>query len=133
MDGIGESMRATFPAAKECATNNALHVCGPPGALYHHVDLKRQQCHYSAFVPTTEEAHLEGVECGQIVPCRALKIVHTGSYDHLGNAWTTAMSYQRYKKIKPLKSQPPFEVYPNAADEIPTEALVTEIFVPVRE
>ena len=133
MDGIGESMQRTLPAAQRFVEENQLEVCGPPGAVYHRVDLKHQQCHYTAIVPTSRGVQIEGAECGQIAPCRALKIIHTGSYDHLGNAWTTAMAYQRYKKIKPLKSQPPFERYPSDPDNTAAEDLVTEIFVPVRD
>jgi effector-binding domain-containing protein len=132
MDEIGDSMRQTMPAAHTCATENQMEIQGPPGALYHNVDLKQQQCHYTAIVQTKSLAEIDGVTTGTIGPCRALKIIHRGNYQHLGNAWSTAMAYQRSKKLKPLKSQCAFELYPNDPGDTPEEDWITEIFVPVR-
>ena len=132
MDEIGDSMGQTLPAAFECATDNQIEMQGPPGALYHQVDLKQQKCHYTAIVQTESAAQINGVKTGTITTCKALKINHTGSYHHLGNAWSTAMAYQRYKKLKPLKSQCAFELYPTDPSETAEEDLITEIFVPLR-
>ena len=77
-----------------------------------------------------QHASFEGL--GSIEPCRALKVIHKGSYNHLGNGWSTAMAHQRYKKLRPLKAQCPFEFYPNDPGTTPEDELVTEIFIPVR-
>jgi effector-binding domain-containing protein len=132
MDEIGDSMGKTMPAVHKCVVENHIETVGPPGSLYHDVDLKRQTFHYTSIVQTKSPTKLGGVETGTIAPCKALKVIHTGSYDHLGNAWSTAMAYQRYKKLKPLKSQCSFEFYSNDPDNTPAEDLITEIFVPIR-
>lgn len=103
---------------------------GQPGAVYRNVDLKKQYCKYTAFVPVNDASGAESA--GSIKPCRALKVVHRGSYRHLGNAWSTAMSYQRYKKLKPLRKQFCFELYPSDPETTPEKEIVTEIYVPIR-
>ncbi len=133
MSEISNSMARTMPAAHQCATDNHIELQGPPGALYHHVDLKRQTCHYTAIVQTRSPVSIAGFKTGSIAPCKALKIIHTGNYRHLGNAWSTAMSYQRYKKLKPLKTQCGFELYPNDPEKTPEEDWLTELFLPVRD
>ena len=132
MDEIGESMKQTLPAAFQCAKDNQLEIAGPPGALYHNVNMKDQRCHYSAFVSIASPTEVSGAGSGTIQPCRALKVVHTGSYHHLGNAWSAVMSYQRHKKLKPSKSQCGFELYPNDPHETPEEDWRTEIYIPLR-
>ena len=132
MDDIGESMGKTLPAALELAQQNDLEMAGAPGAIYHRVDFKNQSCHYTAMIPVTSADKLQEDQKGAISPCRAIKIVHKGSYHHLGNAWSTAMAYQRNQKMKLLKSQAGFERYLNDPSETPESELITEIYVPVR-
>lgn len=132
MNQIGESMSATISAANKIATDHQLSVAGPPGAVYHKFDMKVAACDYTAIVQIDQPTEIEGVTTGSIGPCKALKVVHTGKYEHLGNAWSAAMSCQRYKKLKPLKSQSPFELYLNDPEETPEEELVTEILIPLR-
>ena len=132
MDEIGASMGQTMPAAHKCATDHHVQMQGPPGAVYQKVDLKRGRCHYTAIVQTGSPVQIEGVTTGTIAACKALKVIHTGKYEHLGNAWSAAMTYQRHKKLKPLKSQPGFELYPTDPSVTPESEWVTEIFVPVR-
>ena len=45
---------------------------------------------------------LSGAVHGEIQPCKALKIVHHGSYEHLGNAWSTAHSHTRSTSDTPI-------------------------------
>ena len=132
MEEMGDSMGQTLPAACKIATDNQLEMSGPPGSLYHDVCLKEQKFHYTAIVQTQSAPDIAGAKTGSIEACKALKVLHTGSYQHLGNAWTTAMAYQRYKKLKPLKSQCPMEFYASDPCETPEEEVVTEILVPVR-
>ena len=133
IDDIGASMQTTMPQAFQAATDNQLEMAGPPGALYHEFDPKTNSCHYTTFMQTKTLATVDGFNSGTIESCKALKVIHTGSYDHLGNAWGAAMSMQRHKKMKQSNSQCPFELYLNDPRETPEEELVTEIFIPVQE
>jgi len=131
-DAIGESMGETLPRAYQLAMDSGLEVSGSPGALYREFDMKRGHCKYTSIVPVKDSQSVSGAVAGKTQPCRALKIVHRGSYEHLGNAWSTAMAHQRVKKFKVHKSQCAFEFYLNDPAETPVEELLTEIYVPIR-
>ena len=132
MDEMKDSFGRTMPAVCRLISEHQLETSGPPGAVYHKVDIKSGACHYAAMVQVPEPKSVDGAKPGSIEPCKAIKVVHTGSYDHVGNAWSTAMAHQRYKKIKFHKSQPMFELYLNDPEETAEEDLVTEIYIPVR-
>ena len=129
---IGDSMGETMPALHRIVMENAHEMSGPPGTIYNDFNIKAQTCHYTSFAPTQGRVEIDGATSGTIAPCKALKVIHTGSYDHLGNAWSTGMAYQRYKKLKPLKRQPPFEIYVSDPERTPAQEIVTEIYLPLR-
>ena len=131
-DAIGESMSRTMPRANQLATDSGLEIDGHPGAVYHKFDMKGRRCAYTSIVPVKTPKPVSGAVAGEIQPCQALKIVHRGSYEHLGNAWSTAHAHLRHKKLKPHKTQCGFEFYPNDPEETPVEELLTEIYVPIR-
>ena len=131
-DAIGESMGETMPRAHQLVTDSGLEISGSPGALYHEFDMKGRRCKYTNFMPVRLAKPIAGAVTGEIQPCKALKVVHHGSYGHLGNAWGTAHSHLRYKKLKPHKTQCAFEVYPNDPEEVPVEEILTEVYVPIR-
>jgi len=62
---------------------------------------------------------------------RALRVDHVGSYDHLGNGWSAAHQYARYKKLKQSRVGT-FEVYRNSPDTTAADALITEIYMPLK-
>ena len=125
-------MEKTIPQTACLLEEHGLEADGPPSAIYNKVDLKKKRCCYTTMIPLQSEADVAGAVCGKVPACKALKIVHTGSYQNLGNAWSTLMSYQRSKKLKPLKSQPAFEMYVSDPGETPEEAIRTEIYMPLR-
>jgi len=106
---------------------------GPIISLYNKFDIKKQNCVYTSAVPVKSTTEVEPpLHSGKIEACRALKLTHKGSYEHLGTAWATAMANQRHKKLKLSKVQPCYEVYVSDPDNTPAEELVTEIYLPVR-
>lgn len=97
------------------------------GSIYHKMDIKKQHCEYTSFAPVSQADATDS-----IASCKAIKVVHTGSYPHLGNAWSTANTYQRHKKIKKNKLIPPFELYINDPAKVAGKDLVTEIYLPIQ-
>lgn len=73
----------------------------------------------------------EGMVCHQIAGGKYLKIRHTGSYENIGNAWSGAYQYARYKKIKIAKADA-MEVYLNNPADTPPDQLITDILLPVK-
>jgi len=124
LQSISESMEETF--AKVEALTDGKTTQEIAGSIYHTMNIKSQHCEYTAFAPVNESD-----ATGSIPDCRALKVIHTGSYQHLGNAWSTINNYQRHKKMKKNKRVPPFEFYMNNPQKVAAKDLVTEIYLPV--
>lgn len=131
-DEIGKAMEDTMPRALQLATDGDFEIVGPPGALYHMFDMKKGECKYTNIMPVKSSRPVTGGVTGQIAPCKAIQVNHYGSYEHLGNAWSTAYAHQRYKKHKLHKAQCSFEFYPNDPAETPVEELLTEVYLPIR-
>ena len=70
---------------------------------------------------------------GRIKGSSALKVTHVGHYEHLGNAWSTAMNVARYQKLHTKKEILRIERYLNDPAETHAQELVTEILIPLRK
>ncbi len=138
MQEIGHSMEQTMPAIYRSATENQLKFTDlPAGAIYNNMDLKAQRCTHTAIIPVSEPAKADvtlpdGGSSGTIAAGKAIRVLHTGSYRHLGNAWSAAYAYQRYNKLKLLKHSPPYEIYLNDPQTTDESELRTEIFIPLK-
>ncbi len=131
---ISASMKNTMPRVDSHATEQNLQRTDiPAGSIYNKMNLKNGECVYTSIIPVKQPATSSAeVTHGTINAGKAIKVTHRGSYSHLGNGWATAMAFQRYKKHKPLKSQPPYELYLNDPRHTEEQDLVTEIYIPVR-
>lgn len=93
------------------------------------------QVSYTAAVPVEEipsNLPSEFVQ-GEIPASKIYTLRHIGSYDHLGNAWTTMYMMHRNKEFKPLKNVHPYEMYLNMPGEVPDEKLMTDIVFAIKE
>lgn len=61
----------------------------------------------------------------------AFRIDHTGSYHHVGNAWSTGHKVARHRKLKQSKAGA-FEIYRNDPEETAPADLKTEIYMPLK-
>jgi len=121
---ISESMQQSFTQLENLTEGKTTDDYA--GAIYTNMNLKNQHCQYTVFAPVDDTT-----ASASIKSCRALKVVHTGSYQHLGNAWATANTWQRHKKLKRSKRPHPFELYRNNPEHVAASELVTEIYLPV--
>ena len=95
--------------------------------------MKTHRCDYTAAIPTEVPVAVSAPLVFATQPaCQALKVVHTGPYRHLGNAWSLVMAEAKERKLKVLKSQVPFEIYVNDTSEVGENELITEIYVPIK-
>ncbi len=124
LSSISDSMEAAFTNLTESEGNKFTEEYR--GAIYHDLNIKTQHCKYTVIAPVAETD-----STGSIPACRAVKVVHTGSYQHLGNAWATVNTYQRHNKLKKNRQLAPFELYVNDPSKLPAKDLVTEIYIPV--
>ena len=133
MSDISDSMGAAFPEVFNAVTEAKAQINGMPFSIYNNMDIVKKTCMYTAAIPVAESVVAgHGVQCSDRPACKALKVVHTGPYRHLGNGWSTGMSDMRHAKMKMDKANPPFELYVNDPEDTPEDSLVTEIYMPVR-
>ncbi len=132
LPSLSQSMKEIFPKVMALAEGKSVasedeNIQASCGAIYHKMNIKTQHCEYTAFATVGQTD-----ASGSIPSCRAVKVIHTGSYHHLGNAWSTINSYQRYKKLKLNKQVAPFEFYMNDPENTAPKDLVTELYLPVK-
>jgi len=134
---ISDSMRKTFPEAYNAAVAAGAQPSDAPFAIYHEMDMVNGTFNYTAAVPIGQPADSIPVDasfdCKSTTASTAYKLVHTGPYRHLGNAWAKAYNDIKFLKRKPSKKIAPFEIYRSDPDETPESELVTEIHIPLKE
>lgn len=130
---IGRSMDASFAEAKQQLSQHGLPTDGTMLTVYHTCNLKTQMFDYTSGFALPESAGSVPTELSSwsIPSTRALSVEHIGTYKHLGNAWSAANQFARYKKLKQRKVGT-FEIYKNDPKETDPAELRTEIFLPLK-
>ncbi|MFD1550684.1 hypothetical protein DNU06_06240 [Putridiphycobacter roseus] len=132
MTEMGLDMSKKIPQLKDYIKANNLESNGEIISIYHKWDMKNQTATYTlaAVVKTLPQNTIGHIISGTIPTTKVNKVIHTGDYDHLGNAWTMQMMMQRNKEFKQNKKMDPFEVYKNSPFHTPSEELITEVMFP---
>jgi effector-binding domain-containing protein len=133
MEDVGTSMGDAFYRIRELADTNEVKY-DMAISVYHHFDFIKGDCDYTAAIPIKDDINWgEPYYIGHIPSSKALKIKFTGDYEHIGNAWSAAMSYNRLHKLRENKGVAPYEVYlTNPMDEPDERKWVSEVYVPVK-
>lgn len=135
-DEIGDVMSKDFADLFNLMEQKGLANDVAPYSIYNVFDIFNGDVEYIAAFPVTGHINASDIEApyfiGQLDQQEALKITHTGKYEHLGNAWSTAMNYSRHKKIKMSKAPVGLEFYLNDPMTTPPEELVTEVMLPLK-
>jgi len=106
-------MRRDFDALYDFMLENGLSTdrIPFPFAVYEAFDIPRGTTEYIAAIPLEEDLILpKRWVTGKLPGGRGLKTMHKGAYEHLGNAWTTAMQFARYQKIATAKRPVGYEL-----------------------
>jgi effector-binding domain-containing protein len=131
-DQVGPVMERVFGEVKSQFAKVAPQADREMISVYHPCDMKQGCFDFTCGLNVTEE-EIEGLpdftKC-DLPAGRALHVRHTGSYKHLGNAWSGAYQYARYSKLKPL-NRDAYEVYANDPSVTPESEWLTELYVPV--
>ncbi|MEZ6130043.1 MAG: SRPBCC family protein [Planctomycetaceae bacterium] len=131
-DDVGPAMSEAFAKVNSAFSSAGLSVDGRMLSIYHPCDLKKRQFHFTSGYSVNPDSPLpDGLVHCRLPPGRTLHIRHTGRYENLGNAWSGAHQYARYKKLK-LAHRDAWEVYANSPDDTPLADLVTNIFLPLK-
>lgn len=130
---IGTVMKKDFETLYTFMEENSISMDRVPFSIYNTFDIFKKETSFISCVLLDEEMAIDASWVRGIVENReALKTIHTGSYLHLGNAWTTAISFANIKKIKTSKSPVGYEFYLNNPYDTPEKELITEIYLPLR-
>jgi len=135
LDDIGPSMAAVFTEIMQAVERGELQKPDFNLAFYHSYDMVKRRCSYTAALGYQQApAHQLPDEYAQgtIAEHRALQVTHLGPYRHLGNAWSTAMTWQRSDKLKVNKTVPMYEIYTTMPGEVVDAEIETRIFLPVK-
>ena len=126
-------MSDAFAEAREKLTANNLPIDGRPVSVYHKFNTKKRIFEYTSGLTVDESAGPapEGMSTWTLPACQALRTEHVGSYNHLGNAWSAANQYARYKKLKQSKAGA-FEIYLNDPNVTEPAELRTDVYLPLR-
>lgn len=104
-----------------------------PFTIYETFDLVKDDTSFITAIPVDSGMQVTAPFInGQIYSSEVLMITHKGSYDHLENAWSTAMALSRAKKMKTIKSPVGMEFYLNDHTNTPSAELLTEVVLPLR-
>ncbi len=132
IEDVGEVMKRDYARLFDFIADNAITLEKMPFSIYNSFDIPDNKTAFVSCIPYDGDAPLpEGFIKGELLTQNAIKTIHTGSYKHLGNAWTAATTYARVKKIKTTKALMGIEFYTNDPDNTPEEELTTEIFLPL--
>lgn len=132
LDGIGPSMQETFSLVDSKLGTATSSADTEMISVYHTYDMKNRTVDYtSGYVVTADAPCPSGLVVQELEPGNALAMRHTGAYEHLGNTWSGAHQYARYKKIK-LSKSPGFEIYRNNPSDTARGDLVTDVYVATR-
>lgn len=129
---VGDQVQACFDELMDYLMLNGIETTGPSFVIYNEFSIDSGEMSYICAAPVDPETKPpEGgkVIRGELEAGQAIKVRHTGSYQNLGNAWSTGMSYARYNKIKTQKSPTGIEIYRNNPDDVEPEDLDTEVFL----
>lgn len=133
MSEIGPSMEQAFCDAKAALTRLELPIDGQAISVYHDFNIKSQTLDYTSgfVIPAPPSETPSDVSVWSIGEAKALATEHIGSYAHLGNGWSAANQYARYKKLKQSKVGA-YEVYLNDPSNTAPGELKTDIFLPLK-
>jgi len=130
---IGPSMEQAYAQVKDVWCQYDLPTGGEGISVYHKFDMKAMTFDYTCgfVLPDSFDSIPDELLTWSMPQCKALHVEHTGSYENVGNGWSAAHQYARYKKLKQSKVGT-FELYKNDPDETQSAELLTEIYLPLK-
>ncbi|MEM6986999.1 MAG: GyrI-like domain-containing protein, partial [Pseudomonadota bacterium] len=132
---IPTAMEKHSPAMAALIDAEKLGQAGVPFSDNLHVDMKHDQHRMLIGIPISSTASREIGEykTGVRPAYRCARFDHTGAYEHLGNAWATAMGWMRHHKRKAHKGSVGIELYTSDPAETTRAEIATELYIPLRQ
>ena len=133
MDTMGDTMRQDFDKLFSWINDKPDLTDSIPFSIYHKWDIVKNKVEYTAAlqVKSVPPVLPNGAVTGRVPAVKVNSIIHTGSYKHLGNAWSAQYSMQQAKVFKWKKGVDPFETYLTTFRSTAENEQVTEVQFPV--
>ena len=133
MDQVGAAMEKAVSTAKQKLDEAGVSTDGEMISVYHPCDMKQGRFDFTTgFAVNTAEPPPAGIHHCRLPAGQALHVRHTGSYDNLGNSWSAAYQFVRYKKLKAAGKQDSYEIYRNDPSDTPPAQWLTDIYLPLK-
>jgi effector-binding domain-containing protein len=134
IDETGPRMAKDMDELGAWISRTGTRPAGAPFSIYHKWNPAKDVCRYTVGFPLEiAPATLDpGFIIGEIPSCETDRIVHTGPYPFLGNAWSAGIMRQRAKVFRNNRKIAPFEIYQNDPRVVPADELVTVLHFPVK-
>ncbi len=135
IDEMSGAMALDIKKLRDWIASSGVEVVGYPFSIYHQWNPTKSTTAYTLAFPleSVVDSPPEGFVSAERPACQAFPVKHTGSYSHLGNAWSAGINRARNKVFRQSKSIPPFEVYVNDPEEVAEESLETVVYFPLRD
>lgn len=130
---VGPNMDQALSEARSKLHSSNLPTSDCAISVYHKFDMRKMQFEYTSgyLQPSLPASVPAGLSAWSIPSTPAFEVDHTGSYQHLGNAWSAANALLRHHKLKAAKHHP-FEIYRVAGSDRPESELLTEVYLPFK-
>ncbi|WP_286756913.1 SRPBCC family protein [Roseivirga sp. UBA838] len=126
---LADAMTKDFDRLWEYMGDKKNLIAGNPISIYHKWKFVKGTAQYTVAVPVNRlpESLPGGFVSGGIPATTVYSAIHTGPYEHLGNAWSLMANLQRSKAFKNRKGIHPFEEYLNDPSETDPKSLKTAV------
>jgi predicted transcriptional regulator YdeE len=131
---IGPEMEKSFRKLHEAMAGGGFQPAGAPFSLYHKWQMTKQRAQFTTGFPvaTVPVPLPEGFVSGEVPASELYAVKHTGSYRHIGNAWSASMMHAQAKVFPKSKKFEPYEVYENSPQDVPGNELATVVNLGVK-
>jgi len=128
---LSDLMPEHYEALSKHTAEQNVEPIGLPFSIYEKFELETQQMQFISAFPIEADAELEadGFVIDEVAKRAAIKVTHTGAYQHLGNAWSAAVMWARANKMKTDKGMGGVELYVSDPATTDSKDIITEIYL----
>lgn len=132
---VGNIMPKHIDQLSKFVKDNSIEVTGPCLAIYSNFELVSKQTNFVTAFQISKDVRIDLNEdspftVGNLPSGKVVKIIHTGPYRHLPNAWAASTTYSRVKKIKASQNSG-YEIYLDDPTQTDPKNLRSEVCVPI--
>lgn len=130
---LGEIMKKDYESLFAFIAEHNIEPKGVPFSIYNTFKMNKRTSEFVSCIPYEGHVALPEEWVQDILPsCEVFQVTHKGAYEHVGNAWSTAITHTRIDKIKIKKKPMGYEFYLNDPHTTEKKDLLTEVCLALR-